>query len=283
MANNKYNNKVGRYEIEPVTLRTCDKAVVDYFSKRVAPTVEAENGRKKVKVIYASGERWKLIRDKKGLRDENGVLILPLIAVRRMNIERSRGVYGGLPQDDRYITVSNKISKKTPNLTNQLTNRKQRGLVVATKDKVVREYLTIPFPDFSVANYQVTIWAQYHSQMNSILERMFHLYDWQDMFYMPVNYDSNNKPQKGYYFVGERTGDVVSESNTENFSGEERILRYSYNFRVPIYLMTDPKDDALNYGKDTEGKNFYYKSENAVEIKVGTEIVGSVDDLEDIF
>ncbi len=69
MSNNNYNDKKGRYEIKPVTLETVDRAVRDYFDKKLNITVDSETTRKKVATIFATGERWKLTRD--NLRDEN--------------------------------------------------------------------------------------------------------------------------------------------------------------------------------------------------------------------
>lgn len=67
--NNGYDDKKGRYEIKPVNLQTVDRAVRDYFDKDLVITVDTETTRKKVSIIFATGERWKLTRD--NLRDEN--------------------------------------------------------------------------------------------------------------------------------------------------------------------------------------------------------------------
>lgn len=87
MSNNSFFDKKGRYEIKPVTLETIDRVVRDYFDKKLNITVQTEIDKKKVSVLFASGERWKLSRD--DLRDENGTLILPLISIRRTNIDRT--------------------------------------------------------------------------------------------------------------------------------------------------------------------------------------------------
>lgn len=87
MSNNSFFDKKGRYELKPVTIETIDRAVRDYFDKKLNITVETENDKKKVSVMFATGERWKL--SKEDLRDENGTLILPLISISRTNIDRT--------------------------------------------------------------------------------------------------------------------------------------------------------------------------------------------------
>lgn len=283
MVNNKYDDKSGRYEINTVTIETVDQACLDYFEQRVKPTVEVERGRKKVPIIFATGERWKLVRDKRGLRDENGVLILPLITLRRVDIDRTPG-FGGMTLHQKSITISKIIHGKTPNLQNLLRDRRTSGFLGERKeDKVIREYLTLPFPDFSQIFYEVTIWTQYQSQMNEILEKIFYKYDWMDSFVMPVGDQSLTTPKgNGYYFVGFRDGNVASKSNIEEFSEDERVIQYTYNFKVPVYLLLDPaEDEALAYGQTEDGKNVVYKKQSAVNIRL-KENTGRVEDILDI-
>jgi hypothetical protein len=69
MSNNSFFDKDGRMAIKPVTLETVDRAVKDYFDKKLNITVDTETTRKKVFTMFATGERWKLTRD--NIRDEN--------------------------------------------------------------------------------------------------------------------------------------------------------------------------------------------------------------------
>jgi hypothetical protein len=283
MANNFYNDKKGRYEISTTTIRTVDQAVVDYFDKKIAIHVDTQRGRNKVPVIFAAGERWKLIRDKKGLRDENGMLILPLLTVRRTDIDRTKG-FGGMAQEVPFVTVTSNIHSKTGNLQNRLEQRRLGGLPVAKKERqVAREYLTIPFPDFMTVFYEVAIWTQFQSQMNEVLEKIFHRYEHMDSFVMPVDYDGKKPKGDGYYFVGFRDGNVSSQSNVEEFTDQERIIRYSYTIKVPAYLMLDPKDEPLSYGRnmgespESDGTSVVYKEQNVSKIKLKEQVISLED------
>ncbi len=285
--NNNYPGKVGRYELRPVTIKTVDQAVYDYFDRKVHLTVDSndsEGSRKDVKIMFATGERWKLARDKKGIRDENKTLILPLITIQRMDIDRTPG-FNSFGQEVPHITVSSQISGKTPTLQGLLETRKLNGFPEPRKDKVVREYLTIPTPDYATVYYQILIWAQYQSQMNEMLERIFHAYDYKDSFALPVDYDGRKPLGTGYYFVGFREGNVSSQSNFEEFTDQERIIRYTYNIKVSAFFILDPKEVPLSYGKniqssrEDDGKHVVYKHQNSVEVKM-KETLGNLEDFE---
>lgn len=284
MANNSYNDKVGRYELKTVGIEDVDAAVYDYFSKKLAITVDAGENRRKVEIIYVGGERWKQARKSK-FRDENGTLILPIISIDRIDIDRTRG-FGGMAQEVPQITISNIIHPKTGNMQNLLkTRRENRNYTFQRSTKVVREYLTIPFPDFATIHYKIEIWTQFQTQMNEILEKIWYSYEHMDSFVMPVDYDgeNGNLPEgKGYYFVGFRDGNVMPQSNTEDFTDQERILKYVYNIRTPAYFILAPKDEPLSYGRDKDGKPVLTKYQNAVDISMEESII-SYEDYEKLF
>lgn len=285
--NNSYNDKSGRYSIKPVTIKTVDQSCIDYFDKRLNIHVDSgTDKRSKVPVIFATGERWALIRDNKGIRDDNGTLILPLISVRRTLIDRTPGEHA-LGQETPSITIRKQIHSKTANIQNALYARAVRGFPQPKREPVY-EYLTIPFPDFANVYYEIVIWAQYQNQMNEILEKIFYNYDHGDSFVMPVEYDGHKRKGNSYYFVGFRDGNVAPQSNVEEFSDQERIIKYLYTIKVPAYFMFDPKDETLAYGrkkstsKDDDGSKVVYKLQSTNELKV-KETILSVEDFEKLF
>lgn len=277
--NNRYDDKKGRYEIKPTTIETVDQAVFDYFDKKLAIKVDTERGREQVPTLFVGGERWKLIR-KNNFRDENGTLILPIIAIKRVDIDRTPG-FGGMAQEVPEVVVSRVIHPKSSNLQSLVKARKVKGFPEVTPP-VIREYLTIPYPDFCQVFYEIMIWSQYQQQMNEILEKIFYNYDFRDSFVMPVDYDGKNPKGGGYYFVGFREGNVTPQGNQEDFTDQERIIQYMYNLKVSAYLMMDPKDETLSYGKDSEGKKVVYKYQSSVKTRL-TETVMSIEEFEKKF
>lgn len=274
MVNNKYSDKKGRYEIKPTTIETVDQSVFDYFDKRLSPSIEVERGRNKVPIHFASGERWKLLKKNK-FRDNQGTLILPIISIKRVDMDRTPG-FGGMAQEGGSITISNVVHSKTGNVQNLIKQRGIKGFPEIRKPQVVREYLTIPFPDFVTISYTITIWTQFETQMNEILEKIFYKYDWHDSFVMPVEYDGHKAKGDSYYFVGFREGNIIKESNDEDFTDQERIIKYNYTIKTPAYLMMDPKDETLSYGRE-DGKQVVYKRQNAIKVKLKEEIVSFED------
>lgn len=280
MANNAYNDKQGRYEIKPVTIETVDQAVIDYFDKKLNVHVDTERGRSKVSIIYAAGERWKLIR-KNNFRDENGTLILPIISITRRDIDRTPG-FGGMAMEVSSITVSSRVHEKNSNFKNKLKSRQENKFFPSTteNDAVIRDYLTMPFPDFATIYYEVAIWTQYQSQMNEILEKIFYKYDHMDSFVMPVEYDGNLPKGNSYYFLGFREGNVTPQSNTDDFTDQERIIKYLYSFKTPVYFLLDPKDETLAYEQGgfngppgDHGKKVVYKRQSSVNINLQEEVL----------
>ena len=286
MPNNVYNDASGRYSIKNVTLETVDSAVRDYFDKKISISVDTEKGRNKVPVIFAAGERWKMIRDNKGLRDENGTLILPVIAIRRTNIDRTPGMRA-LGQETPFITVSKRIHDKTGNIQNLVNTRKLNGFPQLRKSPVF-EYLTIPFPDFAVVFYEIVIWTQYQTQMNEILQKIFYNYEHMDSFVMPVEYDGKKRKGNSYYFVGFRDGTVVPQSNVEEFTNQERIIKYSYTIKVPAYFILDPDDESLAYGRNKsqsstdDGSKVVFKDQSVTDVKLKESII-SLEEFEKLF
>ena len=75
------------YIIPSCGLEDLDKAVFDLFDKEIPLFFDMHGTQKKVPVVFATGERFALIRRKKPLVDRDGALILPLLSVTRTNIE----------------------------------------------------------------------------------------------------------------------------------------------------------------------------------------------------
>ena len=87
-------NNYASIEIPSCGIEDIDKAMFNLFNKDLPLFYELEGERKRVPVIFASGERFALLKRKKPLRDRNGTIILPLISITRTGLENnpSKGV-----------------------------------------------------------------------------------------------------------------------------------------------------------------------------------------------
>jgi hypothetical protein len=99
------------------------------------------------------------------------------------------------------------------------------------------EVITIPYPVFVQLNYNVTFWTQYMSQMNQILETLLMKTDGQGREFHLVS-------NKGFTFTAFLQGSFTSGDNFDNFTDDERIIRYSFDIRVPAYILA-PRHPGL--------------------------------------
>lgn len=252
-----------------VTLETIDKSIVDWFDQTVDAHVLFPNQeRKKVTVGFSSGERWVTGRSKRGIRDNNGVLILPIIAVRRTGIDPV-GSMSALGTETETLQISKRLTAKTNDLANLHVNRDPAYRTPAKP--VLYEVTTIPFPDRSVFTYEIMIQAQYITQMNTILEKIFHELDMNKSFVAPFLNDARHPPigekfEKRApldrdYVVGFFDTNIGDSGNFEEFTDQERIVRFSTSIRVPAVLQLNPEGEKpsirvehtsflLNFGKE---------------------------------
>jgi len=238
-------------EYQNVTFETIDQAVVSWFDQTVDAHVLQPNGdRKKVVVNFSAGERWITARERRGLRDKNGVLILPLISLRRTGIEPSPTM-SALGTETATLQISKRISPKTNDIQNLYKNRDPQ---FRTPSKpTVYEVTTIPFPDRSIISYEVQIQAQYITQMNTILEKMFHELDLNKSFVAPFENEGRHPPigvpfeerklLDKSYVVGFFDASVTDGGNFEEFTDQERIVRFNTSIRVPAVLQLDPEGE----------------------------------------
>ena len=75
------------YTIPSCGLEDLDKAVFNLFDKQIPLFYDLNGETKKVPVIFATGERFALLRRKQPIVDKKGALILPLVSITRSNIE----------------------------------------------------------------------------------------------------------------------------------------------------------------------------------------------------
>lgn len=235
----------------PITIDVVDRAVRDWFDKIVdAHVLGATEDRKKVPVTISSGERWATSR--KGIRDKDGVLILPLLAVRRTAIDTGSNM-SALGTYVPYIRVSRRIaSPKTGLVRNSLAAREEVAMR-GGRGAPIFETVTIPFPDVAVTNYELVCQAQYVVQLNDIVQKI--LTKTQPNVAVPTfvipagdvplpptspqeSFERRAGPA-GYYFVGFFDPGFGDSSNFEEFTDTERMVRCTASFRVPTYLQLD--------------------------------------------
>ena len=233
-----------------IGIEQVDRAVRDWLDRTVDAHVETPTERlRKVPVVFASGERFATGRTRKAIRDDNGVLILPIISLRRTSVTPDPAMQA-LGTETPSIQFARRIDPKTNDLRNL---NLLRTVSQRVPDPAVFDVYTLPFPDRSIMNYELRVQAQFIGQMNSILEKLFHSLNNQKSFLAPLDNDSYTpesgeafelrKPIDSHYVVGFLDSEYSDSGNFEEFTDQERVVQWKAPVRVPATLQLDPDGD----------------------------------------
>lgn len=262
--------------IPSVGIEDVDVALFNLFNNEMRLSVIEKTGIRSVPVIFASGEKWAMLKNGRGIRDKQNSLILPLIALGRTNIQQlpnddisGRGINqqtGDIvikrrlnPNDRTYQSLINRLLIKNQDnvavnhsdaLSTQLSTERtigelqddptysDGGLLASNLQNNVWEVITVPSPQFFTANYEVEIWVQYTEHMNQVMEGLI-------TSFLPQGNAWRLETKKGYWFIATVDGNLYSaENNYEDMSFEERIIKYKFNVRVPAYILASKTPGA---------------------------------------
>jgi hypothetical protein len=251
-------------EVPSCSIEDVDRALFNLFNRDIPLVYESKgSSTKRVPVIFATGERFAIIRKKEPLRDKNGALILPLITVFRSGIEQSAEKIIQ-PGDIGTIEIQRKISKEDPvyqrvvnslNLSNtgSPTSPTRRGrsssptrttggrLLEPNLSVPLYETIVVPTPKFFTATYEVTLWTQFMQHGNSLLNVIMSGYhDVRGMTY-------RIETEKGYWFVARFESGIQSDNNFDNMSDEERIIKHTFTVKVPAFILA-PREPGIPIG-----------------------------------
>jgi len=265
--------------IPPVGLVDVDRALFRLFKDEIMPMV-ADKGSgvaKRVPIIVATAEKWVMIKKKRGVRDRNDTLIIPLITVVRtdMGQDPTLDVTGrGINQQTGEMLIRRKLDKSDRSyqaLINRFLLRNQPNVAVPSvtsssealtseapigelsnaddikqggaylKSDVsnnVIETIVVPAPQFYTIKYEVTIWTQYVQHTNQIIEKIIGSY-------LPQGQCWRLETPSGYWFVASVTDGVFTpENNLDDMSTEERFLKHKFEVVVPAYLFVPASPGA---------------------------------------
>jgi hypothetical protein len=256
--------------IPPVGIEDVDVALFKLFENEIKLQVGGDNGDfKKVPVIFATGEKWALLKKKKTLRDKNNSLILPLLTIARNAVSQdlSSDIAGrGINQQTGEIIIRRRLDKSDrgyQNLINRFLLKNQKNVatnpeldhvdgqlltdrligadsydstvqdgawLADIKKNNIYETIVVPSPQFCNLNYEVTMWTQYTQHMNQLLEQII------SSFLPQGNAWKLNTP-KGYWFIATVDNNSYNpETNFEEIGQQERIIKYKFNITVKAYI-----------------------------------------------
>jgi hypothetical protein len=193
-----------------VTLIDIDTTILSYLDNVISPTVLDAGRQVKVPINYASPERWKAIRKDGYIRDKNGKVQCPAIAMRRTTMQRN----------DNLITLNRYL--QYPVIKKFSEKNKYDRFSIMTGFAPRKEYYSVAMPDHVIVNYDFIVWTDLMEQGNEIIQAInFSTEDyWGDKVRMKF-----------------RT--TISDYNfeTSNDADQDRIVKTTFNMMVYAYLL----------------------------------------------
>lgn len=200
------NVNVGIYDI--------DSAFKTFIEKDVKPTVEDDGRFFPIPVMYASPEKWASAQRDGFMRDDNGMMLTPVIIFKRNNLSIN--------------TELSKLKVAQNEDAHQMFERKYTNInrydqfSILTNEQVKKEYLSVERPDYVNLEYEVVVWCDYMEQVNKVVEQ--------------IVYFQGRSFGERYKFVVK--GDSYS-FETLSEMGQDRITKANINLTVKAYIVPE--------------------------------------------
>ena len=262
---------------QPSTIETIDLAMYDYLDKNLNLHLTTNEGFKKVPIIWTSTERAYQIKHDKSLRDAEGALILPAVALHRSNISKDLNKRGGIQPHHvpvggtkgQTFTVARRIKQdKTANFENSLADRlmnartkKSRFLMDKVDRKIVYETMSIPIHVWVDVSYSITLRTDYQQQMNELIQPFATRFG--NINHFIISRDAHRYES----FVD---GGFSIQDNSKSIGSDERTFETKININVLGYLQ--------GQGENSDQPTMVVR-ENAVIVKTPREKVITQDEI----
>ena len=214
-----------------IGLKEIDTAVIKHIRNIMKPKVKEQNEVISVPVLYGNEERWKSIKDRGTLRDKNGVIILPMMVIKRTSLAMNPDLPFSFDNDvkGKHISVVRSSSGWSKN------NRYDR-FAILTGQKPVQEYVKTGMPDFVVCTYSIIMMTSFMEQMNDLNNLWIeHL-------------ETYFGDQTSHRFLSSLAGDITNEIEME--SQGERMVRNELTIEIKGYMIPEFTDTV--FGRTAE-------------------------------
>jgi len=250
------SNVPSNFSLPSCGIEDVDRAFFELFDKVLPFSYKAskdDNERRKIPVVFATGERFALASKKSPLRDRNNALILPIISISRSGVEQDSTKGNGISDRFNEMVIKKRVSAEDPlyqalqnpqgfrntpsegagstaNLERDYYSETGRYLNPNLK-RGLYEVLVIPMPKYFTLKYEVTFWTQYVGHLNEMITTLMGAY------IQPGNRTIKITTKKGYWFVAYFESSIGSGNNFDSFNDEERVVKATITAEVPGYLI----------------------------------------------
>jgi hypothetical protein len=230
-----------------IGIQDLDESIFYYFNNVIKPFVYQNGQRRTVPFIYAAPERWKSFQRDGYYRDKGGVVMLPIIIIKRDSLEKDRSVY-------------NKLDANQPNMYGSFgityNSKNSYGNFAALNNRIpVKSYNLTVVPDFVTLNYSCAIQTYYMEQLNKIIESIEYASD---------AYWGNPERFKFRAFVDS------FQTTTELTAGKDRLVKGTFNIRLRGYIIPEVMQKEVTALKKVNSKS---------KITVTAETVTNINDV----
>ena len=98
------------FSLPSCTIEDVDRGLFNLFNEELPFFYKLEKESRRIPVIFATGERFAILRRKRPLRDNSGALILPLISIQRTGVQQEN-TKGGGPGEGQPLTIKKRLSR----------------------------------------------------------------------------------------------------------------------------------------------------------------------------
>ena len=103
--------------------------------------------------------------------------------------------------------------------------------------------------------------------MNEVIERVGQEYDYLSV--KSFSFDTDD----GFYFVAFQDNDLTDESNTDDYTDSERIIRRNFVFSVPGYIIPEPNNKESSFRRYLSQTKLVFKTETALSQEEYEELI----------
>lgn len=220
---NQISKKGDTWKPLTIGIKDLDETIKYYFDYVIRPSVVQNGQRIAVPVVYGSPERWKSMQKDGYYRDKKGKIMAPLIMFKRNSIDRVRGITNKIDANypQTYAVSKQKYSKK--NFYNNMS--------VLNGYEPIKTYQAVVIPDYVTLNYNCIVYTYYVEQLNHIIEAINFAADsyWGD-------------PERFKFKALINSYQTVTELN----AGQERMVKGTFDIKMPGYIIPDVIQSDLN-------------------------------------
>ncbi len=187
------------------------EAIIYYFRNVIKLSVIENGNSVDIPIIYADPERWKSAQRDGFIRDKEGRAMYPIVSIKRDSIEKRRDLGNKLDGNNSHLYQTYQTSFSRKNSYDNFS--------VLTNRIPVKEFRTIVVPDYYNIMYSCTVYVNYMSDLDDILESIGFASDsyWGDRerFHFMTRIDSMPTIQQ----ISQGEDRIISSTFTLNLSG----------------------------------------------------------------